>query len=177
MRRQIVALEKCNACHSFLSLHGSNRNTIDQCVVCHNPNQTDTARRPANMSPAESVNFSTMIHRIHSGLRQERDFTIFGFGNTPHNYNEAGFPGRLQNCTGCHVNNSQRLPLRADLLPVTDPRGLITKPGPETAACTGCHAGRATAAHAAANSNEIGESCATCHGPTSQFAVDRVHAQ
>ena len=176
-RRSSVSLEKCNSCHGFLSLHGSNRNTIDQCVLCHNPNQTDAGRRTPGLMPAESVHMATMIHRIHTGKTQTRDFTIYGFGGNPINFNKAGYPGILQNCSQCHINNSQQLPVKEGVLPVVDPRGYNTNPGPESAACTGCHATKAAAAHAAINSNAIGESCATCHGNSSEFAVDKVHAQ
>jgi OmcA/MtrC family decaheme c-type cytochrome len=176
-RRQVVTTAKCNSCHDFLSLHGGNRNTVEMCVLCHNPTMTDAARRPAGQTPAEAINFGSMVHRIHNGEEQQRDFTIFGNGNVPHNYNEVGYPGILSNCASCHVNNSQRLPLSENLLPVTDPRGFITKPGAATAACLGCHATRSAAAHAAANTNEIGESCATCHGPNAEFSVDRAHAR
>jgi len=175
-RRQVVTTAKCNSCHDFLSLHGGNRNTVEMCVLCHNPTMTDTARRPAAENPPEAINFSSMVHRIHAGEEQGRVFTIFGNGNVPHNYNEVGYPGILRNCASCHVNNSQRLPLSENLLPVTDPRGFITKPGAATAACLGCHATRSAASHAATNTNEIGESCATCHGPNAEFSVDRVHA-
>lgn len=174
-RRQVVSLARCNDCHGFLELHGSNRNTIEQCVICHNPNMTDAARRPATAGPPESIHMATMIHRIHAGRNQGRDYIIYGFGNTPHDYSDVGYPAPLNDCSACHVNNSQRLPLQETLLPVNDPRGIITKPGPETAACLGCHATKSAAAHAAANSNAIGESCSTCHGPTGQFSVDRVH--
>jgi OmcA/MtrC family decaheme c-type cytochrome len=177
-RREVVSLDKCNSCHNFLSLHGSNRNTIDQCVLCHNPNMTDAARRPADKMPAESIHMATMIHRIHAGNLQQRDYTIYGFGNTPHNYNAAGYPGILKNCTMCHINNGQQVPVKEGLLPVNDPRAFNPKPGPESAACTSCHATKAAAAHAAINSNEaIGESCSACHSSASQFSVDRVHAQ
>src|SRR5262249_22119186 len=36
-RRTVVALKNCNNCHARLSLHGENRNAIEQCVLCHNP--------------------------------------------------------------------------------------------------------------------------------------------
>jgi OmcA/MtrC family decaheme c-type cytochrome len=176
-RRQVVSLQKCNACHDFLSLHGGNRNSIEQCVMCHNPNETDAARRPADRMPAESINFSTMIHRIHSGNQQTRPFSIYGFGNVEHDYSHAGFPGIRSECSICHVNNSHRLPVADGLLPVTDPRGYVTKPGPEASACTGCHASKAAAAHASLNTSPIGEACSACHGSTSQFSVDRVHAR
>ena len=175
-RRTSVSLDKCNACHYFLSLHGDNRNRIEECVLCHNPNENDRVRRPADKMPPESVNFVSMIHRIHAGEEQTRDYTIYGFGNTPHNYNEVGFPGRLNNCNMCHVNNSQQLP-KVGLLPVSDPRGYINPIGPESAACTGCHASVQAASHALINTSPLGESCSVCHGPNADFAVNRVHAQ
>ncbi|MFN7936009.1 MAG: OmcA/MtrC family decaheme c-type cytochrome [Bryobacteraceae bacterium] len=173
-RRQVVALAKCNNCHGFLELHGSNRNQIEQCVLCHNPNTTDAARRPATAAPNESIHMATMIHRIHAG-EQGRDYIIYGFGGSVNNFSEIGYPSPLTNCNACHVNNSQRLPLQDTLLPVQDPRGIIKNPGPETAACLACHATKSAAAHAASNSNAIGESCSTCHGVNGEFSVDRVH--
>ncbi|MBI3684304.1 MAG: OmcA/MtrC family decaheme c-type cytochrome [Acidobacteria bacterium] len=175
-RRASVDLTKCNACHYKLSLHGGNRNQVQQCVLCHNPNQTDVARRPADKAPAESVQFAVMIHRIHSGSSQTRDLTIYGFGNTPHNYNKAGFPGRLYNCAGCHIDNSYRVPSKA-VMKVADARHYLPNPGPQAAPCLGCHGDESTAAHADIMSNAIGESCATCHSADSTFSVDKMHAR
>ena len=47
-RRTVVALKNCNNCHARLSLHGENRNQIEQCVLCHNPSMDDSPvrRRP-----------------------------------------------------------------------------------------------------------------------------------
>lgn len=176
-RRQVVSLEKCNACHYYLNLHGDNRNTIEQCVLCHNPMETDRARRPADRMPPESVHMATMIHRIHAGKLQQREYTIYGFGNVPHNYNDVGFPAPLSSCDMCHVNDGQQLPVRAGVLPVNDPRGLLNPVGPETAACTGCHTAVYAASHALANTTQLGESCAACHGPRAQFSVNRSHAR
>ena len=58
-RRTIVSLDKCNACHGSLSLHGDNRNAIEQCVLCHNPNTLASGKT--------SVDFKVMVHRIHTG--------------------------------------------------------------------------------------------------------------
>ena len=175
-RRQVVSLAKCNTCHSFLSLHGNNRNTIDQCVLCHNPKETDNAVRPVTERPAESIEFSVMIHRIHAGHEQTREYTVYGRGSSKNTYNDVGFPGRLQNCEMCHVNNSQQLPL-ASTETITDPRGLINPALRTTAACTGCHTSVAAASHALANTTVLGESCAACHGPNADFSVNRAHAQ
>ncbi len=176
-RRTVVTLEKCNACHGNLSLHGGNRSTIEQCVLCHHPNGTDTARRPAAQGPPESIDFRSMIHKIHTGHELSGPYSIFGFGGTAIGFNEVGFPGKRQNCTMCHVNNSQNLPLPETLKPVLDPRGPVSPLGPETAACTSCHTSAAAKAHAQANTASIGESCSACHGASSMFSVSRVHAQ
>ena len=66
-------IAKCNGCHSNLSLHGENRNQIEQCVLCHNPSENDGVRRAVATDPADkaqpnqSVNFALMIHKIHTG--------------------------------------------------------------------------------------------------------------
>jgi OmcA/MtrC family decaheme c-type cytochrome len=176
-RRTIVATEKCNVCHVSLSLHGDARNRVEQCVLCHNPNQTDAARRPASDQPAQSVDFRTMIHSIHSGEELGHEYTVYGFGGTKFDFSEVRYPGDRRNCDACHVSGSQQLPLDEGLLPVNNPRGWLTKPGPEAAACTACHGGRPTASHALGNTTALGESCATCHGPDADFAVSRVHAR
>jgi OmcA/MtrC family decaheme c-type cytochrome len=176
-RRAIVSLDKCNACHFNLSLHGGNRNTIDQCVLCHNPATTDAAVRPAAAGAPESIDMRLMIHRIHTGAEMERDYTIYGRGSTEHNYNKVGYPGDRRNCAGCHVNGSEQLPLDATSIEVTDPRGPLNPIGPTAAACTSCHSSVYAASHALANTTKIGESCAACHGPNAEHSINRAHAR
>jgi len=176
-RRVVVKTENCNACHGSLTAHGTLRNQIEYCVFCHNPVTDDSAYRPADQYPTESIDFRTMIHRIHSGAELSREYTIFGFRGTPHNYNKVHYPGFRENCDKCHVNNSQQLPLPRNLLQVKDPRGWLNPVGPESAACLGCHDNLPAASHALANTSALGESCAACHGPNREFSVDRVHAR
>jgi OmcA/MtrC family decaheme c-type cytochrome len=176
-RRSSVSLDACNKCHASLSLHGGNRNAIGQCVLCHNPATTDQSVRPAAQMPAQSIDLRTMVHKIHTGAEIGYDYTIYGRGSSVNNYNEVGYPGFRQNCTACHVNDSQQLPLPAGLLEVTDPRGLLNPVGPESAACLSCHTTVYAASHALANTTRLGESCATCHGPNADFSVNRAHAR
>jgi len=177
-RRQVVTQEKCNACHFDLDLHGSNRNDVEHCVLCHNPNVTDVARRPTDAGAPESVNFKEMIHKIHRGEELTRELTIFGFGGTPHNYNEVRFPNRLSDCSSCHVNGSQNLPLPADVLSTVTPRDPIDPAPPATGACLSCHTRLSAAAHADLNiSDRFGESCDVCHGSEAEFSVERLHAR
>ncbi len=175
-RRQIVSLDKCNACHSFLNLHGDNRNAIEMCVLCHNPSLTDAARRPAAQMPAESVDFRTMIHRIHTGKELDRPYAIFGFGGAV-DFSEVGFPGDRSHCATCHVNGSEQLPLREGLQNVNDPRGHLNPAGPTAAACTSCHSSIQAASHALTATTPLGEACSVCHGPNADFAVSKVHAR
>jgi OmcA/MtrC family decaheme c-type cytochrome len=165
-RRTVVATAKCNGCHSALSFHGDNRNAIEACVICHNPGKT------GGPAPGLPISFSVMIHRIHTGS----ELTIPYSFSASANFNEVGYPGDRRDCAACHVNGSEQLPLSAKLLPVTDPSGPLNPMGPVTAACTGCHTQLFTASHALANTNALGESCAACHGPNSEFSIDRVHA-
>jgi len=174
-RRKVVELANCNQCHNFLTIHGTLRNQTEYCVICHNPNMTDAARRPADKKPDEAIDLRAMVHRIHSGAELSREFTVYG--RVPHNYNEVHYPGFRQNCTACHVPGAQQLPLGQNLLKVTDPRGYLNPVGPETIACISCHDSLQAASHALANTSALGESCATCHGPDKDFSVDKVHAR
>lgn len=193
-RRQVVATAKCNGCHSALSLHGNNRNQVEQCVLCHNPRNTDILRRPIAQvmadrnQPPQAVNFAVMVHKIHTGEQMKefgREYTVVGNGGSHNDFTEVRYPpfsnsgavGDRTNCAMCHVNGSEGDLTKAKLM-VTDPQGLLNPVGPITSACTGCHQSTAAASHALANTTEkLGESCDVCHGTNAEFSVSRVHAR
>lgn len=185
-RRTIVSAAKCASCHAgpkCLSCHvdtphAGNRNNFDYCALCHNPNETDKAQRPADKMPAQSMDLAVVVHRIHTGERMTRDWTIYGTGGIEDGYDTVRFPGDLANCDNCHVNGSEQLPLREGLLPVANPRSLPNPAGRATAACLGCHDSTAAASHALTNtSSQLGESCDVCHGRDAEFSISRVHAR
>jgi OmcA/MtrC family decaheme c-type cytochrome len=193
-RRTVVDTKNCNQCHSFLSVHGENRNQVEMCVLCHNPSQTDLARRPGALNaddkamPAQGVNFNLLIHRIHSGENLKEDgksFTVVGFGGSHNDFTEVrypamsptGAPGDRRNCAMCHVNGSEQNLATTGLNKVTDPQGPINPITPFASACTGCHVTIPTASHTLTNTNILGESCATCHGANADFSVAKEHAQ
>ncbi len=176
-RRQVVSIAKCNNCHFSLSLHGGNRNQIEQCVLCHNPNVDDGGTRPKDKAPAESIDLRYMVHKIHTGREIGGDYVIYGRGGSVNDFAEVRYPGDRRDCAACHVNGSEQLPLRAGLLEVKSPRGLLTSMGPGTAACLGCHTTVAAASHALANTTRLGESCAACHSTSNDFGVPKVHAR
>ncbi len=177
-RRKVVDIAKCDSCHSFLSVHGGNRNQIEQCVLCHNPNTTDSGSRPAAQAPNQTINFAYMIHRIHTGEASTSEYTIYGHGGSVNDFTDVRFPGDRRNCAECHVNNSEQLPLSAGHLNISSPRGLINPMGPATGACTACHTDIDAASHALSNTTtQLGEACAVCHGSDADFSVPSVHAR
>jgi OmcA/MtrC family decaheme c-type cytochrome len=181
-RREIVKIEKCNACHVSVRLHGNNRwDNIEHCASCHNPVETDAARRPAAQLPPQSVDFRQMIHNIHGGEDIKmyygvEDYIVYGFGSNPINFSHVVYPGRLATCTGCHVNNSQYLPGPSSRSVVADPRGYLNPVGPQAASCLSCHRSKDAASHALANTTTLGESCGACHGDGKEFSVQNAHA-
>jgi len=176
-RRTVVDLAKCNKCHDTLALHGGQRFKVEECVICHHPNENDRSRRPADQMPAESIHLKWMVHRIHTGEELSRDLTIYGFGNTPHNYNEVLYPGDRRNCGGCHVAGSYDVPLPDGVLPTSTPRDFVPSWTPAAAACLSCHDSIDAAAHAYVNIAPFSEACASCHGEGREFAVSKVHAR
>jgi OmcA/MtrC family decaheme c-type cytochrome len=177
-RRAVVDLANCNLCHDRLVLHGGQRFNIEECVMCHNPNASDVARRPADKAPPESIDFKRMIHRIHTGEELTNDFTIYGFNSSVNNYNEVLFPGDRRDCQTCHLSGTQNVPPNAlpGALATQTPRDWYTPQQPTAAACLGCHDSQSAAAHAYLMTAPFGEACAVCHGPNADFAVDKVHA-
>lgn len=176
-RRMVVDTDSCNACHDVLSLHGGQRFSIDYCVMCHNPVADDSDVRPPEFTPPRSIDFRFMIHRIHLGEENMRDYTIFGFRSSVHNYNNLLYPGDLRNCNACHVNNSQQVPTPGVLAVQSTENEFFAPIEPQSAACLGCHDSLEAASHAFLNTAPFGESCGACHGEGKEFAVDRVHAR
>jgi OmcA/MtrC family decaheme c-type cytochrome len=197
-RRTVVETGKCAECHGTFSkdfsVHGNLRNQVEYCIVCHNPNETDGARRKNAVAggadpDTNPITFKEMIHKIHRGEELERQpYIVYGFGAAPKNYGandfgEVRFPGDLRDCETCHATGTQLLPLDAGLLPTVQSTivgGVEQVTGhvaPITNACTSCHDSDAVAAHAETNTTASGaEACAVCHGEGAVAAVSVVHA-
>ena len=86
-RRTVVANEKCNACHGALgtttgsnsgateAFHSGARNTVEACVVCHDPNRMSSTLMTNNTSFNESFQFKRMIHGIHGNSKRTFPFS------------------------------------------------------------------------------------------------------
>jgi OmcA/MtrC family decaheme c-type cytochrome len=173
-----AANANCNACHYSISAHGGFRNEVQYCILCHNPNATDQALRPANQAPAQTIDFPVLIHRIHTGEEMESPYIIYGFNGSVNDFSGVLFPGDRRNCAKCHLNGSQEVPLPATRIDVQTPRGFYNLMGPTAAACTGCHTAQDSAAHTKIMTDPtLGESCSVCHSSDADFSVDKVHAR
>jgi len=183
-RRTVVQTATCNVCHDALALHGGQRQTTQECVICHNPTADDSPVRPAAAGPVESISFQRMIHRIHTGENLTQEYTIYGFGGSKNTFNEVKFPGDTTDCIKCHSAGTFTLPLaQTTIASVTTLRDNFSPQGPATSACLGCHDNRDAAAHAYLHtvtfpgSTIPAEACATCHGTGKDWDVARVHAK
>jgi OmcA/MtrC family decaheme c-type cytochrome len=171
--RKMADVSSCNSCHDKLGLHGGGRVDVQFCVMCHNPGTTDA-------NSGNVLTLSTMVHKIHAGkllASQGVDFTIWGYGNSKHDYAEVGFPQDLRNCTKCHSGAN----------PAT-PQGDNWKTRPSREACLTCHANTPSSpwyqTHSIINGNQDpnapatlmpNSACAGCHKPGTAIAPERVH--
>ncbi|MFP6583621.1 MAG: OmcA/MtrC family decaheme c-type cytochrome [Candidatus Hydrogenedentota bacterium] len=180
-RRSIVLDQKCNVCHLELRAHDELRVGVDNCVMCHNPNSSDESSRPFELLPPETINFKEMIHRIHTGTDLAHSYSIFDALGAEHDYTSTRFSGDRRDCLMCHVEESMTLPLPPEALStvITENGGttVVSESFPMGSACTSCHSTDTSIQHALLyTDNATGaESCATCHGESSELSVTAVH--
>jgi OmcA/MtrC family decaheme c-type cytochrome len=192
-RRQVVDINKCNGCHSTLSLHGENRNQIEMCVLCHNPSENDASTRSAATNPADkplppqSVNFALMVHKIHTGETMQsfnRTYIIVGFGGSHNDFTDVRYPAMTPTggvadtakCYMCHITGTEaNFPI--GLNKVLDTQGPVSPVAATTSACTACHQSLSALSHAISQTDpKFGESCDVCHGAGADFDVTKMHA-
>jgi OmcA/MtrC family decaheme c-type cytochrome len=156
-RRDVVDVDRCNACHDAsglgISLHGNNRTgEIQVCVLCHNPDATDINVRPAapelgvDGKAEESIDMKRMIHQIHSGAELANGVVIYGYRGSVHDYSNTQFIGNRMNCEGCHDAGTYGTAEAANTLPSTIDTGAdVADPdddlniSPIAAVCSSCH--------------------------------------
>ena len=131
--RKVVDITTCNECHSTLALHGGGRVDTQYCVLCHNAGTTDA-------NSGNVLDLRVMAHKIHAGEHVNelfgKDYTIWGFQNSKHDYGEVTYPQPLANCTKCH-DGSKKDASGKQLAA----QGDNWKKVPSRAACGACHAG------------------------------------
>ncbi len=199
-RRNVVAIEKCDDCHNQLSMHGNNRtDNVQVCVTCHAPNVTDINRRAGQCATDlgtddAPVDMKYMIHAMHASSATGVPYEACGFGNRPHTF-DFHYPGKLNNCEGCHVEGGYYPVDPATVLGTTvsanDPAILTDDVviSPNTAVCSTCHVSALAAEHMRQNGGDFEatkasdgslissgvETCALCHGEGRSADVAVMH--
>lgn len=200
-RRNAVNIDKCNDCHNQLSIHGGNRtDNIEVCVTCHAPNVTDVNRRAGQCEidlglNDTSVDMKYMIHAIHASGAIGVPYEVCGFGNSTHVFDFV-YPGKLNNCEGCHeaggyypVDPAKVLGTTVDVGadPATPVDDVVVSPN--SSACSACHTSDLAASHMEQNGGDFNatkaadstlissgvETCALCHGEGRSADVGVVH--
>ena len=197
-RRNAVAIEKCDECHKQLALHGNNRtDKPEACAVCHNPNATDIPVRIAGTTcetelglDDQPIDFKNMIHGIHAGA-----IGVCGFRSSAHSYFNVVYPGRLNNCEGCHQPGGFYPVEAGTLLGTTFDANDPSTPTDDrvvsanTSVCSACHTSDLAAEHMKQNGGDFNatkaadsslisaqvETCVLCHGPGRSSDVAEVH--
>jgi len=168
-RRQVVSTAKCNKCHDVLALHGGQRYKVEECVICHNPNETAEVE---GQELHTSIQLKWMAHKIHTGEELSRDYVI---GDV--SFKEVLYPGDRRNCQACHNAGTYDVPLPEGALPTQTPDDFVAEWAPASASCLSCHDSVDASAHAYVNNAPFGEACASCHGPDREFSVAKAHAR
>ena len=190
-RRKSVDINKCNLCHTRLSLHGANRvNSIGECVICHNADATDKGQRPADPATTPDglterpIDFKQMIHKIHTGGDLNvLPYVIYGFGGSVNDFSGVTYPRDRRDCQACHIDTTASgLPLKDGVLGTTTSTGTTPNDDadnvriqPMTAVCTSCHDSVNTAGHAADKTSGGNETCTVCHTSGLLLGADLAH--
>ncbi len=190
--------ETCNECHNDIWFHGGGRRGYDTCLVCHGVAGSEDWPRYRSASPITpatttlptpgvTINFRTMLHKIHTGknLYYASSYYIVGNSGNASNFDDIEFPVEngysaqegTRNCAKCHGEpepgklGSWEVPRNRNH--PTDQVALVRE---YKAVCNSCHDSGDTTAHIDLNTSPAGEeSCATCHGPGATYGVGIMH--
>ncbi len=184
--RQLVLRDNCNECHGDLGHHGkaengasAARHDIELCILCHNPTTT-------NLATGNTINFASMIHKIHAGNapfggnapfvtmpggvnwtlpsyaeKNGNGTPLYPFMIGSEDYSTVNFPQNPSNCQKCHGGAKDsavtQTPTRAACTTCHD-RTYFTSTAPTTPAST------MWKAHAGGTQSDD-TACLACHGP------------
>lgn len=165
-RRAVVDFDNCNDCHDKVAYagHGStyaaNNESGFVCLSCHGPDRA-CPQFAADGTPIPTpglLDMKYMIHAIHAGTYDSCGNDLTGL---------TAYPGKLNNCEGCHAEDTFYPVTQTQVLASTLLNGAdIANPeldiniSPNKAACLGCHNESADLIHMwdqGASLNELGE--------------------
>ncbi len=114
--REVVTDATCDSCHLTFAMHGGRYTSPTQCVLCHQPQSSDTA--------GTTLDFKVMLHKIHQGVDLTfKPYQIIGYQNAVSDFSDVEFPQDIRRCTACHAGAE----------------GDRYSTQPSKAVCTSCH--------------------------------------
>ncbi|MCC6522364.1 MAG: OmcA/MtrC family decaheme c-type cytochrome, partial [Polyangiaceae bacterium] len=183
--RAIVETATCQNCHGWqFAGHGGDRLQVENCVTCHAPGSVDA-------QSGNTIDFKTMIHKIHAGgelasipgadgivwdnpgtvadeSADNGEYAIYGYQNTKFEWWKADFPAVIENCTKCHTGAGAEVANYKNV--------------PSRAVCGSCHAKTSFVSPAPAGmvlhsggQQLTDNACAACHSAGSPIGVDEAH--
>jgi OmcA/MtrC family decaheme c-type cytochrome len=151
-RRVTTDIKLCLNCHGTLALHGGSRiNSIETCLVCHNPNATDLTGRNSYAGKGvdtsldgktqESYDLRYLVHAIHSATATDEAFYTyrsrgiyafrgdtdvpanFGVGTASWNNVHVEYPRSIGSCDACHIPSFSGMADQAEAIALTIDQG------------------------------------------------------
>ena len=132
--RDVIRTASCNTCHDQLAFHGGHAVGMEQCVLCHQPQNADP-------TTGNTLDLKVMAHKIHMGSQLPSvvgttttpgvPYQIAGYMGSISNFSTVVDPADPQRCEVCHSQTAtgRRAPKPA--------KAFLTEPS--RAACGACH--------------------------------------
>jgi OmcA/MtrC family decaheme c-type cytochrome len=163
--RDVIRTASCNTCHDQLVFHGGHAVGMEECVLCHQPQNVDP-------TTGNTLDLKVMAHKIHMGSSLP---SVAGTSTTPGvPYQIAGYMGAIsdfstvidpasaQRCGVCHSLTTGAAQAKA----------FLTEPS--RAACGACHddVNFATGANHPGGFQTDDTQCMNCHIPQGETPFD-----
>ncbi len=169
--RDVIRTASCNTCHDQLAFHGGHAFGMEQCVMCHQPQNQDPIT-------GNSRDAKVMMHKIHMGsslpsvmgtsTTPGKPYQIAGYMNALSNFSTVIDPADTRRCAVCHSQTTG----------AAQAANFMTKP--TRASCGACHddINFATGFSTGSEANHAGgpqpddTQCANCHVPKGELPFD-----
>jgi OmcA/MtrC family decaheme c-type cytochrome len=158
--RDVIKTGSCNSCHDQLAFHGGHAFGMEECVMCHQPQNVDPVT-------GNSLDLKVMAHKIHMGsslpsVVAGTPYQITGYQNSVNDFSTVVDPADVHRCEVCHSQTTGAAQAKA----------FMQKP--TRAACGACHddVNFATGTNHAGGFQMDDNECATCHIPQGEIPFD-----
>lgn len=182
--RDVIRTSSCNACHDQLAFHGGHAFGLEQCIICHQPQNVDP-------STGNSLDAKILFHSLHMGSQLPTvigtsttpgvPYEIIGYMNSVNNFSTVIDPADPRRCEVCHSQTaSTPLPSNVANAPAVPAQSKAFLMEPTRAACGACHddINFATGFSTGPEVNHPGgpqaddTQCANCHIPQGEMPFD-----